>query len=151
MAMGSLPIFFSSMGLLWAPVIKPSIHPNNCTSIKVILTSVAVTKYFTDTQPEPQTAINAEAEEQWPGKTPGRKEPRKRTYNQGVHPPVCGLGEEVDEGLEEPHSQVLKVLWRLYLLGVGEEHVPLHGHQDTKTETDTHIPGKKVKSQQELK
>ncbi len=40
-----------------------------------------------------------------------------------VHPPICCLGEEVDEGLEEPHSQVLQVFWGLHPLGVRKEHV----------------------------
>lgn len=40
-----------------------------------------------------------------------------------VHPPICCLGEEVDEGLEEPHAQVLQVFWGLHPLGVRKEHV----------------------------
>lgn len=47
--------------------------------------------------------------------------------DQGVHPPVGGLGEQVDEGLEEAHPQVLQVLRGLHLLRVGEEDVLLRG------------------------
>ena len=53
--------------------------------------------------------------------------------DQGVHPPVGGLGQQVDEGLEETHPQVLQILGGLHLLGVGEEDVLLWG---------THGPGR---------
>ena len=47
--------------------------------------------------------------------------------DEGVHPPVGGLGQQVDEGLQEAHTQVLEVLWGLHLGGVGEAHVALQG------------------------
>lgn len=50
--------------------------------------------------------------------------------NEGVHPPVGGFGQQVDEGLQETNTEVLKVLRRLHLGRVGEAHVALRGGTD---------------------
>lgn len=52
-----------------------------------------------------------------------------------VHPPVGALGQQVDEGLQETHTQILQILWRLHLLGVGKEHVLLQGDGKRKDGT----------------
>lgn len=45
--------------------------------------------------------------------------------NEGVHPPVGGFGQQVNEGLQETNAKVLEVLRRLHLGGVGETHISL--------------------------
>lgn len=42
-----------------------------------------------------------------------------------VHPPVCALGQQVDERLKETDTKVLQVLRRLHLSRVWEEYVAL--------------------------
>lgn len=45
--------------------------------------------------------------------------------NEGVHPPVGGFGQQVNEGLQEANAEVLKVFGRLHLCWIGETHVAL--------------------------
>lgn len=53
--------------------------------------------------------------------------PLVSTHDQWVHPPVRGLREQVNERLEEAHTQILQVLRWFHSLRVSEEHVPLQG------------------------
>lgn len=45
--------------------------------------------------------------------------------DEGVHPPVGGLGQQVDKRLQETNTEVLEVFRRLHLGRVGETHVAL--------------------------
>lgn len=45
--------------------------------------------------------------------------------DEGVHPPVGGLGQQVDERLQKTNAEVLEVFWGLHLGRVGETHIAL--------------------------
>lgn len=49
--------------------------------------------------------------------------------DEGIHPPVGGLGQQVDKGLQETDTQVLEILGGLYLGRVGEADVALRKMQ----------------------
>lgn len=49
--------------------------------------------------------------------------------DEGIHPPVGGLGQQVDKGLQETDTQVLEVLGGLHLGRVGEADVALRKMQ----------------------
>lgn len=49
--------------------------------------------------------------------------------DEGIHPPVGGLGQQVDKGLQETDAQVLEVLGGLHLGRVGEADVALRKTQ----------------------
>lgn len=51
--------------------------------------------------------------------------------DEGVHPPVRAFGQQVHEGLQEAHPQVLQVLGGLHLPRRLEEDVSLWGTQAT--------------------
>ncbi len=45
--------------------------------------------------------------------------------DEGVHPPVCALRQQVNERLQEENAQVLEVIRRLDLCGIRKPHVAL--------------------------
>ena len=47
------------------------------------------------------------------------------SLDEGVHPPVGAFGQQVHEGLQEAHPQVLQVLWGLHFPRHLEEDVSL--------------------------
>lgn len=57
-----------------------------------------------------------------------------RGGDEGVHPPVGGFGEQVDERLQEANAEVLQVFGRLHLSRVGETNVALLAEDRTQRE-----------------
>lgn len=54
--------------------------------------------------------------------------------DEGVHPPVCALRQQVDERLLEPNAQILKVIRWLHLRGIPKPHVALKHNQERSHE-----------------
>lgn len=50
--------------------------------------------------------------------------------NEGVHPPVGGFGQQVDEGLQETNTEVLEVFGRFHFCRICEAHVALRRKEE---------------------